>query len=193
MSANLWQRFMDGDDAAFSELYRRYMNELLAYGLKIGFNEEACKDAIQDVFYHLITKRDHLSHIQNVEFYLLQSLKNRLFDLYEVKSKLSRVDYDDIILDNEENVIDAIIERENELQLKNEIEKSLSVLPPKQRKIVFWHYHLNLSFAEIATILDAKPDTIRKSIHRALQKMREASFLKAISIIAPTLSLTLLG
>ena len=51
--------------------------------LKNRFQRRVCKDAIQDVFYMLITNRSRLSHVQNIEFYLLQSLKNRLYDLHQ--------------------------------------------------------------------------------------------------------------
>lgn len=193
MSTNMWQKFMNGDDKAFAELYRHYFNELFAYGLKIGFNEEVCKDAIQDVFYMLITNRSRLSHVQNIEFYLLQSLKNRLYDLHQSRKKLNPLDYDDVILENDQNVVDAIIEKETQLNLENKLKKSLSILPPKQRKIIFWHYHLNLSFVEIAVLLDSKPDTIRKSIYRALQKMKEHTLIKAIPLVISTILLTRIG
>lgn len=193
MSANLWQKFMEGDDSAFADLYRHFFNELFAYGLKIGFNEEVCKDAIQDIFCKLFTNRRQLAHVQNIEFYLLQILKNRLFDLHEFGVKMGPLDYDEIILDNEVNVIDAIIEKENQLQLKNEVRKSLSILPPKQRRLIFWHYQLNLSYSEIATLLDTQPETIRKSIYRAIKKMKNHNLLKAIPFLFSIIILTMTG
>ncbi|NLJ01824.1 MAG: RNA polymerase subunit sigma-70, partial [Bacteroidales bacterium] len=85
MKRDAWQKFLNGDEASFGELYRRYFNELFAYGLKIGFNEEVCKDAIQDVFYKLFTSKSQLTHIQNIEFYLLQSVRNRLYDIHNAE------------------------------------------------------------------------------------------------------------
>ena len=89
--------------------------------------------------------------------------------------------------------MDAIIEKETQLNLENKLKKSLSILPPKQRKIIFWHYHLNLSFMEIAVLLDSKPDTIRKSIYRALQKMKEHTLIKAIPLVISIALLTQIG
>lgn len=193
MSANLWQKFLEGDDSAFADLYRHFFNELFAYGLKIGFNEEVCKDAIQDIFCKLFTNRRQLAHVQNIEFYLLQSLKNRLFDIHEADVKHSVLNYDEIILENENNAIDAIIDRETQLEMEYEVNKSLRILSPKQRKIVFWHYKLNLSTSEIATILDTHPDTVRKIIYRALKKMKEHTLSKAISYVLPLITLILLS
>lgn len=178
MDANSWQEFLQGDEDAFSELYRSYFNELFAYGLKIGFDEEVCKDAIQDVFYKIYTSRNQLTHIRNIEFYLLHCMKNRLFDIHNVETKINYINYNDIILESENSVVERIIEKETALQWKDEIKRSLRVLPAKQRKIIYYHYQLNLSFNEIAALLEMKPEAVKKSTYRALQKMRENQQLK---------------
>ncbi|WP_294083211.1 RNA polymerase sigma factor [Proteiniphilum sp. UBA5384] len=178
MRADSWQEFLQGDENAFSELYCLYFNELLAYGLKIGFDKEICKDAIQDVFYKIYTCHTQLTHIRNIESYLLHCLKNRLLDLYNVETKINHINYNEIIVESEDSVVERIIEKETELHLEDKIKHSLNALPPKQRKIIYYHYQLNLSFDEIAILLEMKPDTIRKSIHRAIQKMRETQRLK---------------
>jgi len=186
MSADTWQKFLKGDEASFSELYRNYFKELFAYGVKMGFGEEACKDAIQDVFFKIYTTRNKLSHIQNIEFYLLHCLKNRLFDLHNEEIKINKINYDDIILENGTNIVEQIIDQERQLQIESTVTKFLKILSPKQRKIIHFHYQLNLSYAEIGEILNLSPDAVKKTIYRALKKMKESSTHK------PLLFLTLL-
>lgn len=178
MDQDSWHEFLQGNDDAFSELYRSFFNELFAYGLKIGFDKEVCKDAIQDVFYKIYTSRKRLSHISNIEFYLINCLKNRLFDIHNIETKINTINHNDILLESENSVVESIIEKETESLWKDEINKSLNTLSPKQRKIINYHYQLNLSFNEIATLLDMEPDAVRKSAYRALQKMRENRQLK---------------
>lgn len=178
MGADSWQEFLQGNEDAFSELYCSYFNELFTYGLKIGFNEEVCKDAIQDVFYKIYISRNQLTHVGNIESYLLHCLKNRLFDIHNLETKISNINHNDIILESENSVVERIIEKETKLQRENKIKQSLKVLPPKQRKIIYYHYQLNLSFNEIAAVLEMKPEAVKKSAHRALQKMRENQQLK---------------
>lgn len=178
MGADSWQEFLQGDEAAFSKLYCGYFNELFAYGLKIGFDEEVCKDAIQDVFYKIFISHKQLTYIRNIESYLLHCLKNRLFDIYNVESKINYINYNDILLENENSVVEKIIEKETELLLKDKIKQSMRILPPKQRKIIYFHYRLNLSFDEIAALLEMKPDAVKKSAYRALQKMKANRQLK---------------
>jgi DNA-directed RNA polymerase specialized sigma24 family protein len=74
MGENAWKRFLEGDDKSFATFYNAYYSELIAYALKLGFDEEKCKDAIQDIFFNIYVSKGKLNQIQNIEFYLLRSL-----------------------------------------------------------------------------------------------------------------------
>jgi len=177
MSKEAWIKFLDGDEISFSELYHAYFNELYLYALKIGFDDETSKDAIQDVFFKIYVSKSKLHHIQHIEFYLLHCLKNRLFDIHRSQSKISEINYNDIITENESSVIERIIKEEKELQLEKELIQLLKILPSKQRKIIHYHYRLNLNHAEIGELLNLSPEAVKKSIYRALKKMKERSSL----------------
>lgn len=175
MNNHAWQNFLNGSETAFAELYRIHYQELFAYGVKIGFTEEACKDAIQDVFFHIYTSRKKLADVQNIEFYLIQSLRNKLFDIRNRETKINRITYDDMILQNEDTIVEQIIRKEKRLQMENIVAQSLKKLPPKQRKIIHFYYQLNLDYAEIATLLEMTPAAVKKSLYRGIQKLRETS------------------
>ena len=172
MIENMWSQFLKGDDASFSEIYKICFEKMKTYGLKIGFEESVCEDAIQDVFIKLYSSKEKLSHVKRIEFYLLNSLKNKLFDLHNEEKRRTLIDYDEIFLLHENSVIEKIILVEKELQIKKNIETFLKVVTPKQRKIIIYYYQFNLSIEEISTILDITPDAIRKSLKRALKKIK---------------------
>ena len=177
MSKEAWLKFLEGDENSFSEVYHAYFNELFAYALKIGFDEETCKDAIHDVFFKIYVSKSQLYHIQNIEFYLLHCLKNRLFDIYKSENKITEINFHDIITENESSIIERMIKEEREIQIKKQLIHLLKSLPPKQRKIIQYHYQLNLSSKEIGELLDLSPAAVKKSIYRALKKMKEKSSL----------------
>ena len=131
-----WLKFIEGDDTAFSQIYKAYYKKLHAYGLAIGFNEDICNDAIQDVFLNIFLSRKKINYIENVEFYLIRSLKNRLFDIYKIENKISKVNYDEIIIAQEENVVERIINEENQLLVKEKVEKILKKLKPRHKRII---------------------------------------------------------
>jgi hypothetical protein len=50
----IWKKFIDEkDDLSFSIVYDTYVEVLYAHGIHLGFRDELCKDAIQDVFYNI--------------------------------------------------------------------------------------------------------------------------------------------
>ena len=149
MELDHWQRFLEGDDSSFSELYDKYFHELLSYGLKIGFDTEQCKDAIQDLFLKIYASKEKLNHIRNIEFYLLHSLKNKLFDVYHKEIRINRINYEEIILRDSDNIIERLIDDEDQELIKSKIAQSLKTLRPKQSKIIYYYYHLKSAFQEL--------------------------------------------
>lgn len=94
MGLNLWQQFLNDDENAFSELYQYYYNEMLSYGLKIGFDRNSVEDAVQDVFIKILLSKNKLSYVKNIEFYLLNSLRNRLFDFHNKERKVQKLSHE---------------------------------------------------------------------------------------------------
>ena len=173
MGADSWQEFLQGDENAFSELYCFYFNELLAYGLKIGFDEEVCKDAIQDVFYNIYVKKSELKKVKNPTAYLFKSYKYRLIDLARKEAKIETIDScsDSFTLDI--TILDNIIDAEESILLKNKVEKLLECLSGQQREAVYMKYMLGLGYDEISEILQINPDSVRKLMYRSMEKIRQ--------------------
>ncbi|MGI6572179.1 MAG: RNA polymerase sigma factor [Fermentimonas sp.] len=172
MNSYLWNNFLDGDTSAFSSIYKEFFEKLYVYGLKLGFNEEVCKDAIQDVFYTIFTSRKKLNHVENIEFYLFRCLKNRLLDQYSKEVTTDILNHDELILDSNEIIIEQIIKNEAEMQMKNTVNLLFKKLTKKQRKVIHYKYVLNLTYNEIAIIMDVSPDAVKKMVRRALDAMR---------------------
>lgn len=175
MVGEAWKRFITGDDQSFALLYHAYFSELFAYALKLGFDKETCKDAIQDLFFKIYVSKKNLVHIQNIEFYLLRSLKNRLFDMHNNEHKIQEINYHDLFVENEKNIVEQIIDEEKEIQLKHEISHLLQNLPPRQRKMIHYRYQFNLSHEEIGEIMHLSADAVKKNLYRALKKMKDTS------------------
>ena len=192
MNSYLWDNFLDGDNSAFSLIYKEFFEKLYVYGLKLGFNDEVCKDAIQDVFYTIFTSRKKLNHVENIEFYLFRCLKNRLFDQYNKEVMTDILNHDEVILDSNELIIEQIIKNEAEMQMKNTVNLLFKKLTRKQRKVIHYKYVLNLTYNEIAIIMDISPDAVKKMVRRALDAMRNGDKISREFIIF-VLIITTLG
>ena len=49
----IWNRFLAGDNEAFSEVYQKYVQSLFLYGLQFTSDRELVKDSIHDLFVKL--------------------------------------------------------------------------------------------------------------------------------------------
>ena len=146
---------------------------MYAYGISIGFCEHLCKDAIHDVFYTIYQSNNDVGHIESIEFYLLKSMKNRLFDIYKEQKKISCTCYDNSIMDQDADSIGRIINEENQVLIKETVESLLQKLKPKQRKIVYCRFHHNLKFDDIGVVMGMSADAVKRVLYRSLKQLKQ--------------------
>ncbi len=122
----LWHRFLkDNDEQSFSDLYNRYSDELYSYGIHLGFKEESCKDAIQDVFYRLYLNRGRLMPVKNFTAYLFKSYKHRLVDIARRDNKSVNINPNEATFTINLTILDDIISEEESKKLKIKLEEYL--------------------------------------------------------------------
>lgn len=170
----MWQKFInERDDTSFSLVYNTYVEALYAYGIHLGFRDELCKDAIQDVFYNIYVKKSELKKVKNPTAYLFKSYKYRLIDLARKEARIESIDPcgDSFALDV--TILDNIIDAEESILLKNKVEKLLECLSGQQREAVYMKYMLGLGYDEISEILQINPDSVRKLMYRSMEKIRQ--------------------
>lgn len=133
-------------------LYNSYADALYAYGMGFGFDNETVKDVIHDVFLDIMTRQVDLGRIVNIKAYLFRIVHNRLVDLHR-----SRVDKCDLS-DREPGLrvsltsLDAMIESEHVLRIRQTIESLLNQLSPKQREALLLRFVYEMEYDDIARI-----------------------------------------
>lgn len=161
------------DESTFSSIYELYADQLLSYGIGLGFDRETLKDAIQDVFCKLYMNRNSIKNIVNLKYYLFRSLKNRLLDIQKSRNvsqnSLTRQNDFPIQL----SVLDELIREEDRLLIQDKIERMLSLLTGRQREAVYLRFTQEMEYDEIGKLLDMTPKAARKLIFRAMERMRD--------------------
>lgn len=168
-------------------LYRRYVNDLLSYALYLGFDRETSKDAIHDVFYKICLDRDLLNKINNIRFYLLRALKNRLLDIHKQKKDISEISMDNV---GDElpfiirvTIEDDIIQSEEDEKTRKQIEDLLNNLTDRQREIIYLRYSQECDYEQIAQLMDITVPACRKLSHKAITKLRQSHLPFYLSIL----------
>lgn len=184
-----WMNFVEnGDEKSFSVIYNKHVDDLLSYGVSLGFQKEMCKDAIQDTFYKLYISKHNLSHIKNITAYIFKSFKYRLIDMSRKNIREEPIVPIAEFFAVNVTVLDDMIDSEEADILKKKVNLLLEGLTSKQREVVYLKYMIGLQHKEIADMLDIHEESARKLLYRTMDKLRkqvsEDDFLEILCIVS---------
>ena len=176
----LWQSFLQGDKTALSEIFLQFHDDLFRYGLKLAGNENLVKDAIQDLFLKLWKNRSNLKPIEILKPYLFKSLRNHLIDSLELTKPIIHLEEDfehpfEIVYSAEDFFINAQVTKD----LRQQVTDALNKLKPRQREAIYLRYFEELDFETIATVMDVNVQSVRNTLHRGIQALRDLVLFQA--------------
>ena len=171
----LWQAFQQGDEVAYTTLYREHIKAMYRYGMSLVPASEAFVfDCIHDVFTEIWIKRERLAVPDNIRYYLLKSLKNRILHLLQRKEKITQSldhqDFEDLWFEPSPEETFALVEdTQNREEL---VRKLISQLPPRQQEVLRLRYIEDLDYKEIGEILSVNSQSAQNLVFRAVEKLR---------------------
>lgn len=139
---NIFAKLQRGDEKAFSYFYKFYINDMYAYGRSMGADDENVMDAIQDVFMIVFFNKPQFKSPAHFKFFLLKSLKNKLYDLFKSKasSNLTDIQNDVFNFSIKTTILDEIIDDEDRVVVQQKVDKLLNSLTPLQKEAVYLRY-----------------------------------------------------
>jgi len=171
---DVWTRFKTGDQEAFAILYNLHVDKLYSYGIKLSKDEEAVKDALQELFLELYIKRDKIKiSPENLKFYLILALKRNLIKKLQSDRKIIHSFNEVLDFEPEYSIEFQIIEQEKDAEINRQVINALNQLPSKQKEAVYLRFNEALEYVEISGILEITVESVRKQVHRALKTVRE--------------------
>ena len=173
----LIEQVSKGNELAFDHFYNKYWDSLFISAYVILKDVEACKDIVQDVFLN-VWERSNLNKIDNIEAYLHQSVKFKVFMALR-KGKVS---------DKHLQTLQELIANTTEEQLDYEdlhetIESSIKSLPAKCQEVFRLSRIEHLSNNQIAERLSISVRTVETHISNALRQIRSNLDSSAASLI----------
>lgn len=181
----MFARFLASCDEAFSYFYTIFMPDLFAYGISLGADEEIVKDSIQDIFVNIHFAEKNFHSVEHLKFFLLKSLKNKLYNIYSSKRVRTAASITDDVLNFSitTTVLDSIIDHEDRMAIQRKIDYLLSKLTSRQKEGIYLRYIQELEYSEIAEILGMSPTSARKLISRSLKRLRADQQLILIQLL----------
>ncbi len=161
-------RYLDGDLVAFDELMTRHERQIYRLCYRFVRNHEDAMDLTQDVFVKAFEKLPSFRGDARFKTWLyrvavnhcLNHVKKHSQNFVEVTEETGRVKAaaDDRLLAQERRRI---------------VRDLMPQLPPRQRAIFEMRMNDNLSYEEIAEILNRSVSTIKSSVFFALTKLKK--------------------
>lgn len=169
----LWDLLIKGDQKALEILYQKYYSLLLNYGLKCNPNKELIKDCIQDLFVNLYQNSSIKTTNITVRSYLLKALRNNL--IYKLSSQKEEYSLDDSVFyipENEDLFEQLFPKNDQDVLLARRLMDAMSQLTPNQKSVLYLRYVKELSYKEIADVMDMNVQSSMNLANRALTKLR---------------------
>ncbi|MDO6429611.1 RNA polymerase sigma-70 factor [Flavitalea sp. BT771] len=159
----------ESDEHAFKALYDRYFGLLHIHSFQRLKDKDEAKDLVQDIFLRLWEQRQTVPLCSNFSGYLYTCAKNRVLNLLAHKAVQQKY-----ILSIEETANSEAItdHRVRELQLAVIIEKQITLLPPKMRRVFEMSRGSNMTYAEIAQRLNLSKQSVRSHVKGALRQLK---------------------
>jgi RNA polymerase sigma factor (sigma-70 family) len=169
----LWHRLIDGEEAAFTQLFERYYPTLLGYGKSFLADTDRVQDCVQDVFADIWLYRSSLDRSAMVKAYLLACTRKRIARLY-ARDRIFRQTspLDDVEFSISFTVEDHLIANEETATRIHRLNRHLNALPPRQKEALFLRYHQGLNAEQVAEILNINYQSVNNLVHRALIHLR---------------------
>lgn len=172
---DLWNRFLDGDQEAFGELFCCHYTCLFSYGIKICDERSYVEDCIQELFLDLWNHKNP-APASSVRAYLLKALKYKLLRvLKKRRAELSQpVNEEETFfeLSHESFLVNSEVNKEKLCKLLSAFEK----LTKRQREIVYLRFYHDLDYEEISDIMGINYQAARNLVYQSIRQLKNELF-----------------
>src|SRR2546422_2822619 len=173
-----------GDQRAFELLVSRYHRPLVSCIQGFLKDDEQVNDGLQHVFLQLYVSLPILLRNVSLKAWLFQVARNRCLDEVRKGRRRAEIPFSTLewkYREEELSPIEAFPDPEplpeevaERIDLQRSLQQAMFSLSPKCRSIVRLHCFRQLSFSEIARMLNIPKNTVKTYYYRSLPRLRRA-------------------
>jgi RNA polymerase sigma-70 factor (ECF subfamily) len=155
-----------GDKDALAELIERYERSLRYFINRLLDNSELTEDIFQDTWLTVIRKIYSLKEIDAFPAWLYRIARNKVYQ--QLRTKKTELELDEnIAIENHSE--DDDFSGENAAK----VHKCLKELPPEYREVLMLRFLEQMSYQQIAQVMNCKLGTVRSRLHYAKIELRK--------------------
>jgi RNA polymerase sigma-70 factor (ECF subfamily) len=157
---------------AFAELVARYVDGLVSFCAKLTGDRRAAEEIAQETWLALWQGRDRYVPDEKFALLLYIAARNKCRNAARDRQRKSRWLVDDDaagLTSSSPDELDRMLEGER----RKRVHAALGVLPTQLREALVLRFGEELSYQEIARVLDTRESTIRSRVHYGIKAIRE--------------------
>ncbi len=167
---------INGDEAAFSELYHRYAKNLLNYFTRmLNFNKTLAEDALQDLFLKIAESPEKFDHSRSFKTWIFTIASNQCKNFYRhqniIQQKKDEIIYEYTDLNESEFAMHA--SKLDADRLNHIITTNLNELPLEKKEAFILKYQEDKTLEEISIIQECSIGTVKSRIHYTIKILED--------------------
>lgn len=165
----LLSRIVEGDALAFESFYKAYYPRLFRFILRITRQPDLVEELIQETLLVVWEKPGHFNFESKISTWVFGIAYNKaLKSLSKNTNHNNDVDIDEL----EEMIGDPAANPAQTWENLDWLNQALATLPPDQRAVIDLTFYHDLSYQDIARILDCPENTVKTRMFHARKKLQ---------------------
>ena len=167
--AELYRRFLDGDNDALSDIIRSYRDGLILYIHSLTKNICIAEELAEETFVVLIVKKPRFSGKSSFKTWLYAIGRNTAVDQIRKYAKRHTIPIDEMYTLSDEKLLEQEYIREERNRI---IHRSLKALHADYSQVLYLTFFEELSRDEVAAVMHRSKRQIENLLYRAKAALR---------------------
>lgn len=151
------------------QIYEEYFETVNKYLFCLTHNNDISEELTQETFYKAVQKINTYKGKCKMSVWLCQIEKNLWYDQCRKNKKVINIEENLFDVQAQESIESQVISNDEKISLYKKMQK----LDEKTREVIYLRITGELSFKEIATILDKTENWARITFYRGKNKLKE--------------------
>ncbi|MCC6286257.1 MAG: RNA polymerase sigma-70 factor [Chitinophagaceae bacterium] len=161
----------ENEHEIFKWLFETYKTPLHDYIQSITKSHEVAEDITQEIFIRLWKKRNELTQIENIDYYIYRMARNESMDFFNKVALDARLSSE--LKKRMSSSFNNVSTQMDSKEMSRLVQKGLSTLSPQRKLVYQLSRNQGLKLEEIARQLNLSVNTVKNHLIAALQQLRE--------------------
>lgn len=163
-------RLSKRDEAAFEQVFKTHYKNLHAYAFTMLKDEDEAEEMVQQVFFKLWERSEHLSFSGSIAAYLYRAVHNESLNF--IKHQKVKAGHQLHVAYSMKNKSEQAHPKMIRKELENKFREALNELPEQCRTVFQLSRFEDMKYKEIADKLDISVKTVENHMGKALKLLR---------------------